>query len=225
MPVHAAITAAMSSSVTWSLTMRSPAGSSRSASIELALERRDLGVQQPRRLLEVALALRALGLHARGVELGLQVADAVERRALALPPRLQLAEAAPAPSPSVSRSVGEALLRCVVLLLLERELLELEPVDVAAQLVDLERRRVDLHAQPRRGLVDQVDRLVGQLAARDVAVAERCRGDERGIRDRDLVVRLVALLEPAQDRDGVLDRSARRRRPAGSGARARHPSR
>ena len=76
---------------------------------------------------------------------------------------------------------------------------------MAAQLVDLERRRVDLHAQPRRGLVDEVDGLVGQLPARDVAVRERCRGDERGIRDRDLVVRLVALLEPAQDRDGVFD--------------------
>ena len=69
MPVHAAITAAMSSSVTWSLTMRSPAGSSPLGVGELPLERRDLGVQQPRRLLEVALALRALGLHAGGVEL------------------------------------------------------------------------------------------------------------------------------------------------------------
>ena len=108
-------------------------------------------------------------------------------------------------APSVARSCGEALLRRVVLLALERELLELQPVDVAAQLVDLERRRVDLHAQPRRGLVDEVDRLVGQLPARDVAVRERCRGDERGIRDRDLVVRLVALLETAQDRDGVFD--------------------
>ena len=77
---------------------------------------------------------------------------------------------------------------------------------MAAQLVDLERRRVDLHAQARRGLVDEVDGLVGQLAARDVAVAERGRGDERGIRDRHLVVRLVPLLEPAEDRDGVLDR-------------------
>ena len=115
-------------------------------------------------------------------------------------------------SPSFASSLAErlaqlreALLRRVVLLLLERELLELQPVDVAAQLVDLERRRVDLHAQPRRGLVDEVDRLVGQLPARDVAIGEGCRGDERGIRDRDLVVRLVALLEPAEDRDGVFD--------------------
>ena len=77
---------------------------------------------------------------------------------------------------------------------------------MAAQLIDLQRRGVDLHAQARCGLVDQVDRLVGQLPGGDVAIAQGCRGDERGIRDGHLVVRLVALLEPAQDRDGVFDR-------------------
>ena len=66
--------------------------------------------------------------------------------------------------------------------------------------------RVDLHADARRGLVDQVDRLVGQLAVADVAVRQRRGRDDRGIRDLDLVVHLVALLQAAQDRDRVLDR-------------------
>ena len=35
----------------------------------------------------------------------------------------------------------------------------------------------------RGGLVDQVDRLVGQLAAGDVAVGQRGRGDQRGVGD------------------------------------------
>jgi hypothetical protein len=35
-----------------------------------------------------------------------------------------------------------------------------------AELVDLDRPRVDLHPQPGRGLVDQVDRLVGQEPGR-----------------------------------------------------------
>ena len=56
------------------------------------------------------------------------------------------------------------------------------------------------------GLVDQVDRLVGEEAVGDVAVAEHRGGDQRGVGDADAVVRLVALLEPAQDRDRVLDR-------------------
>ena len=76
---------------------------------------------------------------------------------------------------------------------------------MTAQLVDLQRGGVDLHAQARRGLIDQVDRLVGQLPTRDVAIRQGCRRHECGIGDRDLVVGLVPLLESAEDRDGVFD--------------------
>ena len=93
----------------------------------------------------------------------------------------------------------------VVVILAERLQLDLELHDVAVDLVDLGRLRVDLHPDPRRRLVDQVDRLVGQEAVGDVAVAQRRRGDQRRVLDPDLVVDLVALLEPAQDRDRVLD--------------------
>ena len=51
----------------------------------------------------------------------------------------------------------------------------------------------------------EIDGLVGQLAVADVAMRERRGGDDRGIRDLDLVVNLVAFLEAAQDRDRVLD--------------------
>ena len=57
--------------------------------------------------------------------------------------------------------------------------LDLELHDAALDLVDLGRHRVDLDAQPRGGLVDQVDRLVGQEAVGDVAVRERRGGDQR----------------------------------------------
>jgi hypothetical protein len=63
----------------------------------------------------------------------------------------------------------------------------------------------DLHLEARRGLVDQVDGLVGQEAVGDVAVRERGGRDERRVLDADAVVDLVALLEAAQDRDRVLD--------------------
>ena len=76
---------------------------------------------------------------------------------------------------------------------------------MAVDLVDLGRLGIDLHPDPRRRLVDQVDRLVRQEAVGDVAVAERRRCDQRRVLDPDLVVDLVALLEPAQDRDRVLD--------------------
>ena len=57
----------------------------------------------------------------------------------------------------------------------------------------------------RGRLVDEVDRLVGQEAVGDVALAERRGGDRRGVLDAHAVVDLVALLQPAQDRDRVLD--------------------
>ena len=52
----------------------------------------------------------------------------------------------------------------------------------------------------------EVDRLVGELAAADVAVGEHRGRDERRVLDAHAVVHLVALLQAAQDRDRVLDR-------------------
>ena len=64
--------------------------------------------------------------------------------------------------------------------------------------------RLDAHA--RRGLVDQVDRLVGQEAVGDVAVGELGRGVQRLVGDVDAVVGLVAVAQAAQDLLGLLDR-------------------
>ncbi len=60
--------------------------------------------------------------------------------------------------------------------------------------------------RPRCRLVDEVDRLVGEEAVGDVAVAEHGGRDERRVADANAVVRLVALLQAAQDRDRVCDR-------------------
>ena len=90
-------------------------------------------------------------------------------------------------------------------LLAHRGELDLELAHAPLGLVELERRRVDLHPQARAGLVDEVDRLVRELPVRDVAVGEHGRGDERRVADAHAVVRLVALLQAAQDRDRVRD--------------------
>ena len=93
-----------------------------------------------------------------------------------------------------------------VVLLGQRRLLDLQPGHPPGQLVELGRHRVDLGAQHRAGLVDEVDRLVGQEPVGDVAVAERHRGDQRAVLDLHAVEHLEPLAQPAQDRDGVLDR-------------------
>ena len=102
--------------------------------------------------------------------------------------------------------VAEAPARGVVLLLPEPLLLDLQLRDAPADLVHLGGHGVDLDAQPAGGLVDQVDGLVGQEAVGDVAVGEARRVHQGRVLDADLVVDLVALLQAAQDGDGVLHR-------------------
>src|SRR5581483_1928637 len=91
-------------------------------------------------------------------------------------------------------------------LVLHRGELDLELAHAALSLVQLDGRRVDLHAQARRRLVDEVDRLVGQEAVGDVAMREHRGRDERGVADAHAVVRLVRLLQAAEDRDRVRHR-------------------
>ena len=173
--------------------------------LQQLLDARYVAVEHARRLLEVAVALSSVGADAVFVELLTQRTDLVEGCALALPALVQLAEAGVLFAEALVKCC-QPLDRCLVLLACECEALELEPVDAAAQLIDLERGRVDLHAQAARGLVDQVDRLVGQLPGRNVPVRQRRGCDERRVSDRHLVVRLVALFESAQNGHGVFDR-------------------
>src|SRR5215210_293568 len=77
-------------------------------------------------------------------------------------------------------------------------------LDVLLEVAVHGRGRHRLDARARRGLVDEVDRLVGQEAVRDVAVRELGRGLERLVGDADAVVLLVAVAEPLQDLDGVV---------------------
>ena len=55
------------------------------------------------------------------------------------------------------------------------------------------------------GLVDEVDRLVGKVAVSDVP-DQVGGGLHRVVGDRDLVVLLVALADPHEDLDGLLER-------------------
>ena len=97
----------------------------------------------------------------------------------------------------------EAIDRGAVGLLLQRLLLDPELHDAAIDLVEFFRLRIDLHAQARRRLVHEVDRLVGQEAVGDVAVRQGRGRDERRILHAHAVVQFVLLLQAAQDRDRV----------------------
>ena len=97
-------------------------------------------------------------------------------------------------------------MRRLVGFLVERLTFDLELDDAPLEAVHLLRFRVDLDTNARGRLVDQVDRLVGQLPVADVAMRQRRRGDDRRIRDLDAVVHFVALLQATQNRNRVFDR-------------------
>ena len=77
-------------------------------------------------------------------------------------------------------------------------------VKAAAEVVERSGRRVLRHPHARRGGVDQVDRLVGQLAAGEVPVGEFDGGADGGVGDLDHVMVLVAVADAAHHHDGRL---------------------
>ena len=154
---------------------------------------------------QVAVPLGPLGLQPHALQLLLDPLDPADGVLVLLPPGGQLVELLAAVGQVLAQG-GEPRQGRRVVLLRQRHLLDLHAPHGPLDLVDLDRPAVDLHAQPAGGLVDQVDGLVRQEAGGHVAVRQRRGGDHRGVGDPDAVVHLVALLEPAQDADRVLDR-------------------
>ncbi len=85
-------------------------------------------------------------------------------------------------------------------------LLAARGLDFVLELAVGRRRGHRLDAHPRGGLVDQVDRLVGQEAVGDVAAGQFAGGAQRLVGDLHLVVLLVAVAQAPQDLDGLVDR-------------------
>jgi hypothetical protein len=75
--------------------------------------------------------------------------------------------------------------------------------DLVVELAQLGRRRQDRETQACAGLVEQVNRLVGQEAVAHVAVGEVRRRDDGAVGDRDLVERFVLVAQPLEDVDRV----------------------
>ncbi len=92
-----------------------------------------------------------------------------------------------------------------VVLASNRLALDLKLADLLLEVVQLSRHAVDFHAQVRRGLVDQVDGLVGHETVADVSLRDGGGRDQRAVADPDPVMDLVPFLESAQDGHGVFD--------------------
>ena len=165
MPVQRATTSAMSSSSTSSLTI-GVSGGAASRSAELLLELGQLAVAGSPRPAGGRRAARRARPRMRSSSMRCVISatrssasfSSAQRAASSLRQLLRLGQ------------LPLDRLAHVRRLLRHRGELDLELADAPLGLVELERRRVDLHAQARRGLVDEVDRLVRQAAGR------RCTG-------------------------------------------------
>ena len=100
----------------------------------------------------------------------------------------------------------EFFLRVLVRLLFQRLLLDVELENLTPNLIERCGHGLNLRAQLCRCLIDEVNRLVGQESIGNIAVRERRRGDEGRVADAHAVMHLVAILQSAQDGDGVLHR-------------------
>ncbi len=172
---------------------------------ESTLELGDLAVCELGHAREILRASRSFEIETRALQLCVDVRGALDRSLFGLP---DLFEVCVFLLERLDLLVehGSALLRRFVGFLLQRLALDLQLDHAAFEAVHRLRLGVDFHADARRGFVDQVDRLVGQLPVGDVAMRERRGRDDRGVGDADAVVNFVALLQAAQDRDRVLDR-------------------
>ena len=173
--------------------------------LQLLLELGQLAVLQFGDLVEVALALQLLDLETHPVDLLLQVGRTLGGGLLGLPDLVEVGGLA-LQLGDLFLEQAEAALRAFVLLAAHRLALDLQLDQPAVELVHHLGLGIDLDLDLGRRLVDQVDRLVGQEAVGDVAVAQFGRGDDRRVGDLDAMVDFVLLLQAAQDRDRRLDR-------------------
>ena len=173
--------------------------------LEPPLQLREPAETQFRRPGQVVVALGLLGVAPHLLHLLAQRLHPAQRLALGFPLgpqrvglRSQVRE--------FLAQVRQARLARLVVLLGERGFLDLQPHHPAGELVQFGRHGVDLGADHRAGLVDQVDRLVRQEPVGDVAVAEHDRGHQGAVGDLHAVEHLEPLPQAAQDGDGVLRR-------------------
>src|ERR1041384_6344212 len=123
----------------------------------------------------------------------------VDHRPLGLPLLLPLLLAEPDPVLQVALAVPERRRPLEVLVADRRFLLLIHLLQVRLERADLGRGRLRREPGPRPGLVDHVDRLVGQEPVGDVAVGELRRRAEGHVGQGDPVVVLVFLAQALED--------------------------
>ncbi len=164
----------------------------------------DFAVANLGRPAQVALALGPFRLDLEVLDPALEFADAADEPLLVRPAGTQASGLVLQIGDMLS-DLLQPLGAFLVLFLFERALLDLVAKQGALLFIDLLGQAVDFKPEGARRLVDQIDGLVRKLAITDVAVRKRGRRHDGAVEDTNTVVDLVALLEPAQDGNRILD--------------------
>ena len=169
--------------------------------VDLLLRLANLTVANLRHTTIVATALSLRRLDLQSLDRLLIRLDLLQQIALALP----LGSQCIALSIKFFQLVREFLNTVLISLATNRLALDLDLARTTIEGVDLLRHRIHFEAQTCRRLINQVNRLVGQKTRRDVTVRELDRRHNSLVLDAHLVMILVALLQSAQDRNGILN--------------------
>ena len=156
-------------------------------------------------LVEVTLALEFFDLKPHAVDVFLDQGRALHRSLFSLPNFIQVGGFA-LQLFNFFFDEAEAFLGGFVLLAPHRLAFDLQLDQAPIKLVHGLGLGVNLDLDFGRGLIDQVDGLVGQEAVGDVALAQLGGCDDRRVSDLDTMVHFVLLLQPAQNGDRRLYR-------------------
>ena len=167
--------------------------------LQVLLQRRQFAVLQFGHFGKIALAGESLNLLAEAVHLLADLGAPLGCGLLGFPDFVQIG--------NFFLQTGDffldqlkTLLRSLVFFALDGFALDLQLDQAAVQLVHDLGFGVQLNLDFGRSLVDQINRLVGQKAVGDVAVAQFSRCDDSRVGDVHAVVHLVAFFQAAQDR-------------------------
>ena len=176
--------------------------------LQLLLQLGQPAVLQLGGTVQVVAVLRHLNLGVDLLDLLAQVLHLADGLLFTFPAGLHAVEGIP--------QLGQLLLHLsqmglgqLVGLLLHGRFLDLQLHDAVPQLIQLGGHRVHLGLDEGAGLVHQVNGLIGQKTVGDIAVGKGGGGNQRRVLDLYAVVHLVALLQAAQDGNGILHRRLR----------------
>ncbi len=102
-------------------------------------------------------------------------------------------------------NLGKTLLCLRIGFILQRSLFDLQSHDLAVQLIQFHRHGIHLRTDAGTCLIHQVNGLIRQETIRDVAVRKLGRCNQSLILDLYAVIRLKAVLQTTQNRDGILN--------------------